>query len=462
MAAINFPSSSASPWTAPNGTIYIWVTAGSSGYWEASSPTDEYLKLDASNGPITGSLTFNSNITVDGIISGNVTGNVTGDVAGNVTGNLTGDVTGNATTATSATTATTATTATNVTITAASDSSQNFRIPFAASSTGDTIASAPLKLCNTIKANPGSGKLFATTFQGDLISTTITNTNGDVQLNTGNGDSGITFIGRNGLGSTGDLLPTGNNSMLVGNVSEGSPGAVFGREGVQNGLYGSTWINMMYGGASDSALLTLTANGGNSSSWKNHITFTQYDTSSSVFKTCGSFRSRVNDGGGLKLFLNNAANGFEVTGRSTAGGNRATVMTFNKRTADDEDPAGIIQTGGEGSGAYIQISSTNGSAPVSATLTDTRNVTSATALPDPTTAIKALTPQLLTLASGVTVASFPATHTRTHVSAMVYGADNAVDDLGAAEFAGVDHANLVPYLTKALQVLIARVEALEA
>lgn len=58
MAAINFPSSSASPYTAPNGTIYIWVTAGSSGYWEASPPTDEYLKLDASNGPVTGPLTF--------------------------------------------------------------------------------------------------------------------------------------------------------------------------------------------------------------------------------------------------------------------------------------------------------------------------------------------------------------------------------------------------------------------
>ena len=59
MAALDFPASSASPYTAPNGVVYTW---NDNGYWEAdtdgSSIDTEYLKLDATNGPVTGPLTF--------------------------------------------------------------------------------------------------------------------------------------------------------------------------------------------------------------------------------------------------------------------------------------------------------------------------------------------------------------------------------------------------------------------
>ena len=64
MAITNFPDPSASPFTAPNGVVYTWNTSGSSGYWEAAAPTaNGYLKLDASNGPITGQLTFQGTTT---------------------------------------------------------------------------------------------------------------------------------------------------------------------------------------------------------------------------------------------------------------------------------------------------------------------------------------------------------------------------------------------------------------
>ncbi len=57
--ALDFPASSASPFIAPNGVIYTWNAAG---YWEAKAdPNDfdaSYLKLDATNGPVTGDLTF--------------------------------------------------------------------------------------------------------------------------------------------------------------------------------------------------------------------------------------------------------------------------------------------------------------------------------------------------------------------------------------------------------------------
>ena len=60
MAALDFPASSASPWTAPNGVIYTW---NADGYWEASPTDADYLKLDATNGPVTGPLTFEGTTT---------------------------------------------------------------------------------------------------------------------------------------------------------------------------------------------------------------------------------------------------------------------------------------------------------------------------------------------------------------------------------------------------------------
>ena len=65
--ALNFPPSDASPWTAPNGVIYTWNTDG---YWEAKAdPADldgEYLKLDASNDPVTGTCEFSGGVKVTG------------------------------------------------------------------------------------------------------------------------------------------------------------------------------------------------------------------------------------------------------------------------------------------------------------------------------------------------------------------------------------------------------------
>ena len=65
--ALNFPSSDASPWTAPNGVVYTWNTDG---YWEAKAdPADldgEYLKLDASNDPVTGTCEFSDGVSVTG------------------------------------------------------------------------------------------------------------------------------------------------------------------------------------------------------------------------------------------------------------------------------------------------------------------------------------------------------------------------------------------------------------
>jgi len=64
MPALQFPDSSASPWDAPNGVTYVWVTSGSSGYWTSEFVTSNlettYLMLDASNDPITGNLSIGS------------------------------------------------------------------------------------------------------------------------------------------------------------------------------------------------------------------------------------------------------------------------------------------------------------------------------------------------------------------------------------------------------------------
>ena len=71
--ALNFPPSDASPWTAPNGVVYTWNTDG---YWEAKAdPADldgEYLKLDASNDPVTGTCEFAGGVKVTGGDAGDV------------------------------------------------------------------------------------------------------------------------------------------------------------------------------------------------------------------------------------------------------------------------------------------------------------------------------------------------------------------------------------------------------
>ena len=63
--ALNFPPSDASPWTAPNGVVYTWNTDG---YWEAKAdPNDfdtDYLKLNATNDPVTGNLALDQDLDI--------------------------------------------------------------------------------------------------------------------------------------------------------------------------------------------------------------------------------------------------------------------------------------------------------------------------------------------------------------------------------------------------------------
>ncbi len=87
--ALDFPASSASPFTAPNGVVYTWNTDG---YWEAKAdPNDldsDYLKLDATNGPVTGDLTFEGLTTHEDGVS--VTGGTQTD--GHIIGNADGSI----------------------------------------------------------------------------------------------------------------------------------------------------------------------------------------------------------------------------------------------------------------------------------------------------------------------------------------------------------------------------------
>ena len=85
MAALDFPASSASPWTAPNGVIYTW---NADGYWEAKAdPNDfdtDYLKLNATNDPVTGNLALDQDLDVTG--TSTFTGLTTHEDGVNVTG----------------------------------------------------------------------------------------------------------------------------------------------------------------------------------------------------------------------------------------------------------------------------------------------------------------------------------------------------------------------------------------
>ena len=350
-----------------------------------------FLKLDASNGPVTGSLGMTQNLSVSGLVT-----------AGN----------------------------------------------------GVDINNSSIALNPNGTASFGGVVTGTAGFVGNLTSTTIVNSNGNIQLNTGNGANGQVYISR--------LLSqtlAGNNSLVVGRTSNDLPFAVLGRELGQTEIFGYPTANFLYGGAFEAALNACCANGGNNSNWKTNIAFS--NLAQTVPSKIAEFQTRV-DRQSIKLFMENATDGFQIVPRSTSGGNKAVCISFYSRTSDLEEIAGTIESGGQGSNAYIRITSTDGSAPATLTLTDSRNVTSSVALPDPTNAIKALNPELLTLSSGKVVASFPATHTRAQIAPMVYGDDNGVDEDGADDLVGVDHANLVPYLTKALQELIARVEALEA
>ena len=77
--ALDFPASSASPFTAPNGVVYTWNTDG---YWEAKAdPNDfdsDYLKLNATNDPVTGNLALNQDLNVGDNLAVTGTSNFTG------------------------------------------------------------------------------------------------------------------------------------------------------------------------------------------------------------------------------------------------------------------------------------------------------------------------------------------------------------------------------------------------
>ena len=82
MAALDFPASSSSPWTAPNGVIYTWNTDG---YWEAKAdPKDfdtDYLKLNATNDPVTGNLALDQDLDVGDNLAVTGTSAFTGNVS---------------------------------------------------------------------------------------------------------------------------------------------------------------------------------------------------------------------------------------------------------------------------------------------------------------------------------------------------------------------------------------------
>ena len=66
MSAIQFPPNPANGEThvADNGVLYKWVAAGDSGYWSSDTTDsgfdDVYLRVNASNGPVTGNLGIGS------------------------------------------------------------------------------------------------------------------------------------------------------------------------------------------------------------------------------------------------------------------------------------------------------------------------------------------------------------------------------------------------------------------
>ena len=72
MAQINFPVATADGQTfeAPNGVIYTYVGTPPNGYWSGTFQDQSlqtldgrYLKLDASNDPVTGNLALNQDLT---------------------------------------------------------------------------------------------------------------------------------------------------------------------------------------------------------------------------------------------------------------------------------------------------------------------------------------------------------------------------------------------------------------
>ena len=252
---------------------------------------------------------------------------------------------------------------------------------------------------------------------------------------------------------------TALGEITFGVKQSGYPKAVLNREYNSPTLYGAKWANFMYGGANDASLYLLTGTQ-NTNNWKNISTFGVYSSSSGVTIN-GHLQNRAN-GKGLKIFLEDGvSDGLEITPRSTSGANRAVAVTFNKRTGSEEEAAGTIETRGNPGDTNIIIKSANGSSPVTASITDTRNVLSSTPLTSAVAAVKALNPSVITLNTGAVVTSFPIDTTKLNANFAVIGEEDAVDENGNDDLAGVDHGRLVPLLTKALQEALDKIETLE-
>ena len=100
MAVLDFPANptEGQKYTAENGVVYTWTLIQGVGYWSAaSSEADTYLKLDGSNGPITGALGIDGLVTAAGGVKlsggtqadGNIIGMPNGAIAINDSNRIT-------------------------------------------------------------------------------------------------------------------------------------------------------------------------------------------------------------------------------------------------------------------------------------------------------------------------------------------------------------------------------------
>ena len=259
-------------------------------------------------------------------------------------------------------------------------------------------------------------------------------------------------------GSAGDF----SNALGIFTTDTGRnvPIAALGRPLGSSSISGSPMCNFFYGGSNNDALALMTG-AENNSSWKTALTFMH--KASGVDQINASFKLKGEDKG-LKLMVDGQS-GFEITSRSTGGGNKAVAMTFNSRTASDEFVAGTIETKGQNDLAAIQIKSQDGSSPTTLTLTDSRNIASSQDITNATALVNTLEPKIFTLNTGATVHSFPFSTTNLAVDYAVVGSEldtRIVDENSVPDLAGVDHSRLVPVLVKALQEALARIDALEA
>lgn len=382
------------------------------------------------------------------LTGGTVSGEVTAD------GGFVGNLTGNASTATTATSADTADYAQDSNKLDNLNSNQFLRSDIADNARGDLTFSANCKVTGSLgwndnrSANFGSSNDASIYCNGLDMYLELQSTVGSFNI-TDRGTSRFALTRNTGdIAITGDLATPGTFKIQAS--GEQYPRSVIGRPLGQSALYGSTWSNFMYGGA-DSASLYLMTGTASSSSWKPNLDLGIQNAG--AVTNCAQLLTRVNDSG-IKLFLTNATNGFEITTRSTSGANKATAITFNSRTGTTEYPAGTISTKGEGNDASIVIASTNGSAPVAAFSTDTENIQTAVPMTSALESVKKLLPSVITLKNGTVVNSFPVDSVK---ETALFAVDSNED-----KFDGVDHGRLVPLLTKAIQELIAKNEDLEA